>query len=137
MVMTVSGKPVRNAVQAAMTAQCQCHSRAFSARDPQPLADDTGGSSRDGGKALRIDVRFAFYAASKSTSINAPKCSLHLAEAAGIALDIANRDVALAGVLDSVQLIRTGLDSQSFAVPLPFSPVCSPRFFGMRSVRSL
>jgi hypothetical protein len=42
------------------------------------------------------------------TSINAPKCSLYLAEAAGIALDIANRDVALAGVLDSVQLIRTG-----------------------------
>jgi hypothetical protein len=88
-------------------------------------------------RALRIDVRFAFYAASKSTSINAPKCSLYLAEAAGIALDIANRDVALAGVLDSVQLIRTGLDSQSFAVPVPFSPVCSPRFFGMRSIRSL
>ncbi len=84
-------------------------------------------------RRFRIDIRFAFYAASKSTNINAPKCSLFLKEAAGIALDVANRDVALAGVLDSVQLIRTGLDSQNFGRPTTnrrfARNVLSPTFF--------
>jgi hypothetical protein len=54
------------------------------------MADSTGGSPRDRGKALRIDVRFAFDAASKCTRMDAPKCGTRFAEAAAIALNFAN-----------------------------------------------
>jgi hypothetical protein len=71
--------------------------------------------------------RFGLMSASHSVQLpNVPasmrrSAGLYLAEAAGIALETANHHVAPAGVLDSVQLIRTGLDSQSFAVTVPFS----------------
>jgi hypothetical protein len=81
------------------------------------LADDTEGSPRDRGKALGIDFLFAANAESKGACMDAAKRASYFCKLAGIALEIVDRQVAIAGVLDSVQLIRTCLDGQSLAAP--------------------
>ena len=42
---------------------------------------------------------------------------MNFVQPGGIALEIADRHIAFAGVLDSIQLIRTRLNSESLAVP--------------------
>src|ERR1051326_750276 len=81
------------------------------------LEDDTECSPWERGKALQVDVLFASGADSKPTRIQAAESDSHLAQPAGITLQIAHRPVAIAGVLDSVQLLRAGVNRESLALP--------------------
>ena len=101
---------------------CPFRSKASSARGPLTL----GKQEEAHGMAPR---RFAFDATPKRIPFDAPKSGTHFAETGGIAFDTADRHIELAGVLDSVQLIRTGLHGQGFAVGVgafPIQPGCSP-----------
>ena len=55
--------------------------------------------------ALRMDVLFAADADSKHSRIDAAMCDLHFMQPAGGTLKIADRVMAIAGVLESIQLI--------------------------------
>jgi hypothetical protein len=84
------------------------------------LADNTDEAH---GMAAR---RFGLMVASHSTQLPKVPASKRRSAARTSRTRLESRSIfpiaiALAGVLDSVQLIRTGLDQQSFAVPVPFS----------------
>jgi len=74
------------------------------------LANDTQGGPGDCRKSLRIDILFAVQANSERICLDAAKRNLHFAQLPGAPFQIAYRVVAVAGVLNSVQFIRTRLD---------------------------
>ena len=78
-------------------------------------------SPRDCGKALRIDFLFAANAESKGACIDAAERASYFCKLAAIAREIIDCQIASAGVLDSVQLIRARLEGQSLAIPASVS----------------
>ena len=94
----------------------ETNSKPTAGRGPRWSGNKTRRSRARSSKALRIDVLPAADADSECTCINTAKCDSHGVQPVEVTLKIADRVIAIAGLLDPVQCIRTRLDHKSFAV---------------------
>src|ERR1700691_5130689 len=80
------------------------------------LAIDTTRCPWHGREPLGTDRRFAFHAGSKLAAVNPAQCVLHVAQQAGFAIHVSNRQISFRRQLNLVHLVRALLDGD--AVPL-------------------
>lgn len=98
---------------------------------PKWSGNKTRRSRARSSEALRIDVLPAADADSECTRINTAKCDSHGVQPVEVTLKIADRVIAIAGLLDPVQCIRTRLDHKSFAVRASASQFSLPVLQGL------